>query len=87
MRLKDTYFLYHIIIYHIHAIFGLSIFDSYNRISIHMISVVAFAKSLYSTLVLDLETIAYFLALKEIRLGPKNIAKPSIDLLSSIQPT
>jgi hypothetical protein len=52
-----------------------------------MISVVAFAKSLYSTLVLDLETIAYFLALKEIRLGPKNIAKPSIGLISSIQPT
>lgn len=51
-----------------------------------MIFVVTFAKSLYSTLVLDLEIVAYFLALKEIRLGLKNIAKPSINLLSSRQP-
>jgi hypothetical protein len=40
---------------------------------------VAFSNALYSTSVLDLETIACFLALQAIRLAPKNTAKPSVD--------
>jgi len=47
---------------------------------------VAFAKALYSASVLDLETVACFLALHEIRLDPKNTAKPPVDLLSSGHP-
>jgi hypothetical protein len=39
-------------------------------------SVVAFARDLYSTSVLDLDTVAYFLALQETKFGPTNIAKP-----------
>jgi hypothetical protein len=47
---------------------------------------VAFARDLYSASVLDLDTVAYFLALQEIRLGPKYTAKPPVDLLSSTHP-
>ena len=49
-----------------------------------MISAVAFAKDLYSASVLDRDTVACFLALQEIRLDPKNTAKPPLDLLSSL---
>jgi hypothetical protein len=48
-----------------------------------MISAVAFARDLYSASVLDLETVACFLALQEIRLDPKYTTKPPVDLLSS----
>ena len=51
-----------------------------------MISAVAFANALYSASVLDRETVACFLALHEIKLGPKNTAKPPVDRLSSRQP-
>jgi hypothetical protein len=51
-----------------------------------MISAVAFARDLYSAYVLDLDTVACFLALQEIKLGPKYTANPPIDLLSSTQP-
>jgi hypothetical protein len=51
-----------------------------------MISAVAFARDLYSTSVLDLDTVACFLALQEIKFGPKNTANPHVDLLSSTQP-
>jgi hypothetical protein len=54
--------------------------------STHINSAVAFAKALYSASVLDRETVACFLALHETRFGPKNIAKPPVDLLSSKQP-
>jgi hypothetical protein len=47
---------------------------------------VALATDLYSASVLDLETVACFLALQEIRFGPKNTAKPPVDLLSSGHP-
>jgi hypothetical protein len=60
--------------------------SSPRRDSIQITSAVAFAKDLYSASVLDLDTVAYFLALQEIRLGPKYTAKPPIDLLSSTQP-
>jgi hypothetical protein len=36
--------------------------------------------------VLDLETVGCFLALQEIKFGPKKIAKPPVDLLSSRHP-
>ena len=51
-----------------------------------MISAVAFASALYSASVLDLETVACFLAHQDIKFGPKKIAKPPVDLLSSRQP-
>jgi hypothetical protein len=35
---------------------------------------------------LDLEIVACFLALQEIKLGPKYTTKPHVDLLSSTQP-
>ena len=52
----------------------------------HMISAVAFANALYSASVLDLETVACFLALQDIKLGPKNTAKPPVERLSSKHP-
>ena len=51
-----------------------------------MISVVAFANALYSASVLDLETVACFLAHQDIRLGPKKTAKPPVERLSSRHP-
>ena len=51
-----------------------------------MISTVALASALYSASVLDRDTVACFLAHQEIRLGPKKIAKPSVDRLSSKHP-
>jgi hypothetical protein len=41
---------------------------------------------LYSTSVLDRATVACFRALQEIRLEPKNTAKPPVDRLSSTLP-
>ena len=46
----------------------------------------AFAKALYSTFVLDLETVACFRAHHDIKLGPKQIEKPPVEHLSSRQP-
>jgi hypothetical protein len=40
------------------------------------------ARALYSASILDLETVACFLALYEIKLDPKNTADPGVDLLS-----
>ena len=51
-----------------------------------MISAVAFANALYFASVLDLETVAYFLALQDIKFGPKKTAKPPVERLSSRQP-
>jgi hypothetical protein len=51
-----------------------------------MTSAVALARDLYSASVLDLETVACFIALQDIRLGPRKTAKPPVDLLSSGQP-
>jgi hypothetical protein len=47
---------------------------------------VAFATDLYSASVEDLDTVACFLELQDIKLYPKNIAKPPVDLLSSRHP-
>lgn len=60
--------------------------SSASKDSNHIISAVALAMDLYSALVLDLETVACFLALHDARLESKNIANPSVDLLSSILP-
>ena len=51
-----------------------------------MISAVAFASALYSASVLDLDTVACFLAHHEIRFGPKNTTNPPVECLSSRQP-
>jgi hypothetical protein len=51
-----------------------------------IISAVALATDLYSASVLDLETVACFFALQEIKFGPKYTAKPPVDLLSSTHP-
>jgi hypothetical protein len=53
---------------------------------IHISSVVASAMALYSTSVLDRDTVFCFLAHQDIKLGPKKIAKPPVDFLSSEQP-
>jgi hypothetical protein len=42
--------------------------------------------ALYSASVLDLETVACFLALQDIRLDPKKMANPLVDRLSSRHP-
>ena len=60
--------------------------SSPNRDSTQIILAVAFARDLYSATVLDLETVAYFVALQEIRLGPKKIAKPHVEHRSSKSP-
>ena len=52
----------------------------------HIISVIAFAKALYSAYVLDLDTVVCFLAHQDIRFGPKKIANPPVDRLSSRHP-
>jgi hypothetical protein len=51
-----------------------------------MISVVALAGALYSASMLDLNTVGCFLALHDTRLDPRNMAKPSLHLLSSRHP-
>jgi hypothetical protein len=47
---------------------------------------VALARDLYSASVLDLDIVACFLALQEIKFGPKNTANPPVDRRSSTQP-
>jgi hypothetical protein len=49
----------------------------------HYLGVVAFATALYSTSVLDRETVFYFPALHETRFVPTNIAYPPVDLMPS----
>jgi hypothetical protein len=44
-----------------------------------MNSTVVFTRDLYSTSVLDRDTVAYFLELQEIRLGPRKTTNPPID--------
>jgi hypothetical protein len=54
---------------------------------IHINSSVVSAITLYSTSVLDCDTIFCFLAHQDIKLGPKKTVNPSINFLSSEQPT
>jgi hypothetical protein len=61
-------------------------FNSLRSVCTHIISAVASAIALYYASVLDLDTVLYFLALQEIKSEPKNTAKPSVDLLSSMLP-
>lgn len=56
------------------------------RVCIHIISTVVFATDLYSTSILDIDTLFCFLALQDTRFVPRNIAYPPVDLLSSSGP-
>jgi hypothetical protein len=47
-----------------------------------MISAIALARALYSAFIVDLDMVCFFLALHGTRLFSRNIANPSIDLLS-----
>ena len=52
-----------------------------------MISAVAFAMALYSaSAVLDLDTVACFLAVQNTKLAPRKTANPPVDFLSSRHP-
>jgi hypothetical protein len=59
--------------------------NSLRRVSTHITYAVAFDRDLYSASVLNLDTVGCFLALHDMRFGPKNIGKPPVDPLSSIQ--
>jgi hypothetical protein len=59
-------------------------FNYLRSVCTHIISAVASAIALYSTSVLDLDIVLYFLALQEIKFEPKNTAKPPVDLLLSM---
>jgi hypothetical protein len=52
-----------------------------------MISAVALASALYSTSVLDPDSVGCFRALHDTRFEPKNMVNPLVDLLSSKHPT
>jgi hypothetical protein len=49
-------------------------------------SVVALARALYSASVLDQDTVACLQALQEIKFGPRNMEKLSLEWRSSRQP-
>jgi hypothetical protein len=53
--------------------------SSERRVSTQINSAVAFANALYSSSVLDQNTVSCFLALQEIKFGPKNIANPLVE--------
>jgi hypothetical protein len=60
--------------------------DSCKMDCIHINSAVTSAMVLYSTSVLDRDTVFYFLAHQDIKLGLKKIAKPLVNFLSLKQP-
>jgi hypothetical protein len=45
------------------------------------------AMALYFASLLERDTVFYFLAHQEMRLGPKNTSKPPVDFRSSMHPT
>lgn len=53
----------------------------------HMSSAVVEAKAQYFASVVDRDTVACFLAPKDIKFLPKKIAKLEVERLSSLQPT
>jgi hypothetical protein len=65
------------------AILGEGTPSSCRSFRTHITSIVALATDLYSAAVEDLDTVACFLALQEIKFVPRNTAKPPVDLLSS----
>jgi hypothetical protein len=60
--------------------------SSFNTVCTHITSVIAFAKDLYSASVLDLDTVACFLKVHDMRFDPRKTAKPPVDVLSSEHP-
>jgi hypothetical protein len=64
-----------------------SIFNSFDRILIHMTSVVPIGKALYSVLVLDLDSSMFSCTVTDEIVPLKlNTTKPYVDLLSFKQP-
>jgi hypothetical protein len=57
---------------------------SLRRVSTNFTLVAVLAKDLYSASMLDLDTVSCFRALHDIRLGPKNMKNPPVELLSHI---
>ena len=57
--------------------------SSFNTVWTQRTSVIAWAKFMYSASAQDLATTGCFMDHQEMRLGPKNIAAPEVDLLSS----
>jgi hypothetical protein len=82
---KDKY-LAPMLSHHNQAAGGHWTHNSINNFWTHIISAVAFARALYSALVLERETVAYFLVLHEIKLEPRKTANPLVDHRSSTQP-
>ena len=72
-----------ILSHHKHALVGHCLLVSFNEVCIQITSIAADVIALYSILVLDLDTIAYFLALQETKFEPTNTTKPFVDLLPS----
>jgi hypothetical protein len=66
---------------------GWGTFNSLSRVCIHIISVVALVIALYFASMFDMDTVFYFLSLQEVILEPRNMAKPPVNLLSSILST
>jgi hypothetical protein len=73
--------------HHKHGTSWILVPSSFRSVYTDMTLFVSFAKDLYSTSVLDLDTVSCFVALHDIRFGPRNMTKPPLYILSSTQPT
>jgi hypothetical protein len=85
MGLDAKYFAL-ILSHHSLALHGHGMCSSYSIDCIHINSTVASVIALYSASVLEHDVVFCFLAYHDIKLGPKKIAKPLVNFLSSTQP-